>query len=253
MLLEPYTKAHPQQNPWTVIFTSLWLYSQRHMYLQPWTKRGKLPVIHILCVEKTGGEKWTAEEKCKMQVRGLEWDGKCLQLARKWVSDVGYWGKEEYPALNWLYGLRSLDLRFVWPLKECSDKTGGCTRSKSKFFSLLSAWVGWHAYVTLLPGQKTCSVEAGPDHWLPCSRGFSTWASASLLTFFSFLGCSFQPDQGTYLSWGWLAFAPWAMLWGTLPAECLQWVDLTQQGPLNGALRLSCNINPKTNSYMDKL
>lgn len=87
-------------------------------------------------------------------------------------------------------------------MKKRSDKTGGYTGSKGKLFSLLSTWVRGHAYVTLLPGQKPSSVGARLDRWLPGRQNFSTWASASLLTFFScFLACSFQPDQGTYLRW----------------------------------------------------
>lgn len=77
--------------------------------------------------------------------------------------------------------------------------------------------------------------------------------------FFLFLPVAFNltraPAWGGAALWGrhWPAFAPWAVLWGMLPAECLQWSGLTQQEPLNRALRLSCNINPKNNSYVDKL
>lgn len=109
---------------------------------------------------------------------------------------------EEYPAPNWLYGSRSLDLRCSWLLKGLPDKTMGCTRSKGKLFSTLSTRVRGHAYVTLLPGQKSVSTEAGLDHWLPGSQDFSAWTSLSLLRFlFFFLGCGFQPDQGTYMRW----------------------------------------------------
>lgn len=41
------------------------------MYLQPQTKQGKLPVIHILCIEKKG-VKNELPKNLKVQVQGLE-------------------------------------------------------------------------------------------------------------------------------------------------------------------------------------
>lgn len=169
---------------------------------------------------------------------------------------------EEYPAPNWLYGSRSLDLRCSWLLKGLPDKTMGCTRSKGKLFSTLSTWVRGHAYVTLLPGQKSVSTEAGLDHWLPGSQDFSAWTSLSLLRFlffFSWLWFSTWPGhlhevvlhRGDSTGWLLLPGLCSGVCW--LPAECLQWNDLTQQGLLNRVLRFSCKINPKTSSYVDKL
>lgn len=175
----------------------------------------------------------------KVQVQGLEWGRKYVHLARK--------GKE-YLAPNWPYGSRSLDLKCRWLLKDLSFKTMGCTRSKGKLFSMISAWVRWYALVKNLALQKlvwTTVFQAArislPELLFP---------SSNVLVFF--LPLVFNRTRApteVVLHCGdstcWLFLSLCSGVWW-LPVEYLQWNDLTQEGPLNRALRFSCKINPKT-------
>lgn len=125
----------------------------------------------------------------------------------------------------------------------------------------------------LHPSEGTCLCHTTP--WSKICL-YRSWPGplTSRQPGFLRLNFSFPPQVFGFFSWLWFSTWPghlhevvlhrgdstdWLLLPGLcsgvcwLPAECLQWNDLTQQGLLNRVLRFSCKINPKTSSYVDKL